>query len=282
MHSSDFFLFLLKKKKKICLACAFFNKKQKQDCRCSLGGSFYTVDSKPVCGKCMGVGSDDEEEDSEWWDKRTETHKHKTLCSSSSVVNFILSSLWTRLIFTFNANYSSLNNPQNKDLEQLLFMFFCSSFLLLLFLLLFVNPRNISTRDPLCVCVCFLLLLFSVSLALKWKTNQMKKINLKENSEYSTDDMWRYTALFLTQNLYSLSLFFPSRLLKKDSNYITRSAQLSMCWMTQNILLFFWSSNSSSLFWCCWLEATLYFAARGARAFAIFVSRQCETDNHLV
>ncbi|KAK4018914.1 hypothetical protein OUZ56_000952 [Daphnia magna] len=35
-----------------------------RDCRISLnGGSFYTVDSRPVCGKCMGVNSDDEEED---------------------------------------------------------------------------------------------------------------------------------------------------------------------------------------------------------------------------
>lgn len=37
---------------------------RKKDCRISLnGGSFYTVDSRPVCGKCMGVNSDDEEED---------------------------------------------------------------------------------------------------------------------------------------------------------------------------------------------------------------------------
>ncbi|XP_046447484.1 paxillin-like isoform X11 [Daphnia pulex] len=35
-----------------------------RDCRVSLnGGSFYTVDSRPVCGKCMGVGSDAEDDD---------------------------------------------------------------------------------------------------------------------------------------------------------------------------------------------------------------------------
>ncbi|ODM98900.1 Transforming growth factor beta-1-induced transcript 1 protein [Orchesella cincta] len=34
-----------------------------RDCKCSFSGtSFYTVDAKPVCPKCLGVDEDDEEE----------------------------------------------------------------------------------------------------------------------------------------------------------------------------------------------------------------------------
>lgn len=37
-----------------------------KDCKQSLrGGKFYSIDGRAACPKCMGVGSDDDEDDSE-------------------------------------------------------------------------------------------------------------------------------------------------------------------------------------------------------------------------
>jgi len=40
-----------------------------KDCKNSFAGtSFYTVEGKPVCAKCLGVDEDEEEEEEDAWD----------------------------------------------------------------------------------------------------------------------------------------------------------------------------------------------------------------------
>lgn len=37
-----------------------------KDCKCSFSGtSFYTVDGRPVCPKCLGIDEDEEDDDQE-------------------------------------------------------------------------------------------------------------------------------------------------------------------------------------------------------------------------
>jgi len=44
-----------------------------RDCKKSFGGtSFYTVESKPVCSKCLGINEDDEEEEDDEEDEEEE------------------------------------------------------------------------------------------------------------------------------------------------------------------------------------------------------------------